>query len=77
MLAFLFLAACSEYDINRTVEKNNSGDDTASTILEQEEAPVAEPSEEDTGFEEPVDEGIPAATEVMYLHTSNLQKSHR
>lgn len=73
MISFLVLAACSEYDINRTIEKNNSGEDTASTILEpEEEIPVAEPSEEDTGFEEPVDEGIPAATEVMYLHTADL-----
>ena len=72
MMGFLFLVACSEYDINRTIEKNNSSEDTASTIIEQEEEiPVAEPSEEDTGYEEPIDE-IPSATEVMYLHTSNL-----
>lgn len=73
MMSFLFLVACSEYDFNRTIEKSSAGEDSESTILDsEEEAPVAEPSEEDTGFEEPVDEGIPAATEVMYLHTSNL-----
>ncbi|MAA77665.1 MAG: hypothetical protein CL916_00275 [Deltaproteobacteria bacterium] len=73
MISFLFLAACSEYDINRTIDKSNPGEDTASSILEpEEEIPVTEPSEEDTGFEDPIDEGIPAATEVMYLHTSNL-----
>jgi len=73
MMSFLFFIACSEYDINRTIDKSQQGNDTAESDIEvEEEIPVPEPSEEDTGYEEPIDEGIPSATEVMYLHTSNL-----
>ena len=72
MLSVMILVACSEYDFNRTIEKNPAGDDSGELNFEtEEEVPVSEPSEEDTGYEEPIDE-IPSATEVMYLHTSNL-----
>jgi hypothetical protein len=68
----LFFISCSEYDINRTIDKSQQGEDSADSFLETEEEFTNEPNEEDTGYEESIDEGIPAATERMYLHTSKL-----
>ena len=72
-LGYLFLIGCLEYDIHRTDQPAQQGEDTSSLVTDVQEEETLQPSsEEDSELEDPIDEGIPVATERMYLHTSSL-----
>ena len=76
-LVWCYLIGCMEYDIHNTAEKENFGiEEEEPELTDTSEPLVAEPSEEDTGYEEPIDEGIPPALEQMYIHTASLLYSY-
>jgi len=71
MLTIALIFGCSEYDFLKVTDPEPAGENSTE-IIETDEESIAEPSEEDTAYEEAIDEGPPAATEKMYLHTSDL-----
>jgi hypothetical protein len=68
----LFGLACSEYDIKSTIDKSLQGESEDEGAFESEEGLPEAVNEEQADVEEATDEGIPSATERMYLHTSNI-----